>query len=637
MPTLKHFLLFILFWTGAASRLFAQYSISTVAGNGFSGWTGSGGPATAAGMNYAMFVFYDHQAGNLFFTTQEGVRMVNSAGIMVDVAGSSINGYTGDGGPATAARLSEPHGIVKDSAGNLFIADNQNYVIRKIDLAGVITTYAGTHTLGYSGDGGPASAASLSGIDNLAFDKYGSLYLGVLGSNRISKIDAAGILTTVAGTGVSGFSGDGGPATAAKLFGPSSVAFDTSGNMYISDLTNARIRKVNAAGIITTIAGTGITGYNGDNRPATSANINPTGIAVDNSGNIFFADEIANRIRKIDPAGIITTIAGNGTAGFLDDSCTATAAELNRPGGIFLDTATGVIYIADKNNNRVRKLTPDYIPRFVGGDSQFLLICRDTLADSLNGMLTIKDTDTGQAETWTVVKPPLHGAFAGSYSAVSNGGVIVPTGLYYKPATGYYGTDTFRVAITDCSFGSDTTIVYVYIDTARPHDPGVITGKDTICIGDSTAFAIAGGPGPYYTVWSVSNSAATLSGGMAHGISAGADTITYTLMNGCGRDTSTMHIVHVVACRNSASTPGVHDNEGMRIWPNPNDGSFTVSLTSALNEAMQITVTDITGRTLRHLTAETNKNKEIHFEKSGLYFITVTTSSGKWCGKVVAQ
>ena len=273
----------------------------TIAGNGSPGWTGTGGPATAVAINRPYNVFFEHSTGNIYFTPAEGARMVNASGIIVDVAGSGVNGYTGDGGPATAALLREPRGITRDAAGNIFIADNQNYVIRKINSAGIITTFAGTNTLGYSGEGGPASAASLAGIASIRFEQ-GNLYLAVAGYNRICKIDAAGIVTTVAGTGAAGFSGDGGPATAANFNLPFRITFDNWGDMYISDNGNGCIRMIDTTGIVTLKAGNGVNGYGGDGGPAIAGQIwEPNGLAFDKHGNYLIADWGNSRIRKVTP------------------------------------------------------------------------------------------------------------------------------------------------------------------------------------------------------------------------------------------------------------------------------------------------------------------------------------------------
>lgn len=297
----------------------------------------------------------------LFCTAQNG--------ILTTVAGTGSPGFSGDGGPATAAAMSAPYGVVSDGIGNLYFFDGSNHRIRKVNAAGIITTVAGGGAS--AADGIPATAASLTGSANraMAVDRHGNLYFGY--GWRIRKLTVAtGILTTVAGAGY-GFSGDGGPATAAQLnVNLEGVCFDAAGNMYIGDAQNERVRKVDAAGIITTIAGTGVTGFGGDGGPATAATLSsPGGVCADEMGNIFIADRLNNRIRKIDPYGIITTYAGSGVYGFSGDGGPATAAFLGDPYGLCMDSH-GNLYIADAYNWRIRKVNAaGIISTFAGGGS----------------------------------------------------------------------------------------------------------------------------------------------------------------------------------------------------------------------------------------------------------------------------
>ena len=233
-----------------------------------------------------------------------------------------------DNGPAVNARLWDPQGVAVDGAGNLFIADSLNDRIRKVDASGTITTVAGTGELGFSGDGGPATSARLSRPNDVAVDGAGNLFIADSGNNRIRKVDATGTISTVAGTGRTG-GGDGGPAVQAQLHGPSGVAVDGAGNVFIADRYNYRIRKVDSAGVITTVAGTGVRGSSGDGGPATSARLSGAeGVAVDGAGNVYIADEGNDRIRKVDSAGVITTVAGTGEY----EASAATAARRLRPG-----------------------------------------------------------------------------------------------------------------------------------------------------------------------------------------------------------------------------------------------------------------------------------------------------------------
>jgi prepilin-type N-terminal cleavage/methylation domain-containing protein len=314
--------------------------ITTFVGNGTGGYSGDGGPATSANLFYPYGVAVD-SSGNLYIADyyNNRIRMVTaSTGIITTVAGNGTEGYSGDGGPATSAELNNPTKSAVDSSGNLYIADYGNQRVRMVTAStGIITTVAGNGTAGYSGDGGAATSAELWGPYGVAVDSSGNLYIVEIWNFRIRKVTAStGIITTVAGNGTSGYSGDNGAATSAELWTPYGVAVDSSGNLYIADYGNNRIRKVTAStGIITTIAGNGTAGYSGDGGPATSAKLHsPTGSAVDSSGNLYISEYGNNRIRKVTASGTICTVAGNGTSGYSGDNGAATSAELHTPSDI---------------------------------------------------------------------------------------------------------------------------------------------------------------------------------------------------------------------------------------------------------------------------------------------------------------
>ena len=299
-------------------------------------------------------------AGNLYIadTGNHRIHKVDSAGVISTVAGSGTAGFSGDSSAATAAQLNTPADVAPDGAGNLYITDRGNERIRKVDSAGVISTVAGSGTAGFSGDGGAATAAQLNEPYGVAVDSSGNLYIAEWNNNRIRKVNSAGVISTVAGTGTAGFSGDGGAATAAQLSNPQDVALDAAGNLYIADVNNNRIRKVNSAGVISTVAGTGTAGFSGDGGAATSAQLHwPRGVALDGAGNLYIVDNNNHRIRKVDSSGSISTVAGTGTAGYSGDGGAATAAQLSNPRGVALDGA-GNLYIADTSNNRIRKVGP---------------------------------------------------------------------------------------------------------------------------------------------------------------------------------------------------------------------------------------------------------------------------------------
>jgi sugar lactone lactonase YvrE len=276
--------------------------ISTVAGGAYQGYSGDGGPATSAELYHPEDVAVD-TSGNLFIadTTNERVRKVTPAGVISTVAGNGSGGFGGDGGPATLASLNWPAGVAVDAAGNLFIADCSNNRVRKVTAStGVISTVAGNGIGGFYGDGGPATSAWLNEPTGVAVDTSGNLFIADADNNRVRKVTPAGVISTVAGNGSGGFGGDGGPATSAEIYAVQDIVVDTAGNLFIADWGNNRIRKVTPSGVISTVAGNGIQGYTGDGGPATSAELtDPISIEVDAAGNLFVVDTDNARIRKV--------------------------------------------------------------------------------------------------------------------------------------------------------------------------------------------------------------------------------------------------------------------------------------------------------------------------------------------------
>ena len=400
-------------------------TLTRVAGTARAGNTGDGGTAVTAQLNFPMGIAVD-AAGNLFVADRDAsvVRKIAVNGTITTVAGSGTPGFTGDGGAAASAQINGPFAVAVDSAGNLYIADTGNEVVRKVSPDGTISTVAGTGTRGYLGDGGAARDAWLNGPEGVTVDAAGTLYIADTYNGRIRRVGTDGIISTVAGVGSTGFySGDGGPAKSAALSLPTDVAVDRAGNLYIADFGNTRVRvvtdgvintvagnpkgipivdgqaavnvrlegptgvtvdgggaiyfveagigsgtglavgdykvwKVSAAGVLTTLAGNGIPSYSGDGGAATAAQLNsPTGVAVGPSGVIYIADTLNQRVRAVAPGGILSTLAGNGVPGFNGDIQLPRTAQLNRPLGVAAD-ALGNWFVADTVNSRVRQAQP---------------------------------------------------------------------------------------------------------------------------------------------------------------------------------------------------------------------------------------------------------------------------------------
>ncbi len=374
--------------------------ITTIAGNGAVGASGDGGPATAAMLNWPTGVSVDG-AGNLYIadTSNNRIRKIASNGVITTVAGNGQFGYSGDGGLATSASLESPQGAAVDSSGNMYIVEGTD--IRKVGPDRTISTFAGQTASYYSsgnlatslriGDAFDVAAApdgsfyvaaawgtfkvSAAGIlspvagatgEFLALDSSGALYIADDYNSRVLKVTSDGTVSTIAGNGSPGYSGDGGPATAAQLNLPQGVAVDGSGNVYIADSLNYRVRMVTPQGIISTVAGTGQPGFSGDDGQAASAQLSaPSGLAVDSAGNLYIVDSTVfgqtwpvftnQRIRKVDTTGIITTVAGDGVSSYGGDGGPATSAALCFPQGVTVDAA-GDLFILDSGNNVVRKV-----------------------------------------------------------------------------------------------------------------------------------------------------------------------------------------------------------------------------------------------------------------------------------------
>jgi sugar lactone lactonase YvrE len=339
-------------------------SIRTVAGVGVAGLSGDGGPATAAEIRHPRGIAIAYDGGFVFAEPFNAtVRRVYPNGTITTIAGTGTPGFSGDGGPATAAELRLVHGVAFTPGGGLLLADTQNNRIRFVTTDGTITTVAGVGTGGYSGDGGPALAAEINQPRGLAALQDGGFLIADTDNQRIRRVLPDGTITTVAGSGVRGFSGDGGPAVAAALSNPFGVSPVADGGFLIADNGNLRIRRVAPDGTITTVAGTGVAGFSGDGGPAALAQLHsPHAVVALPDGGFLIADTNNNRVRRVWPDGRIETVAGTGSPGFSGDDGQAVQAELDLPKALAVLPDGQGFLVCDSQNNRVRLVSLDLQP-----------------------------------------------------------------------------------------------------------------------------------------------------------------------------------------------------------------------------------------------------------------------------------
>ncbi len=441
-------------------RLDAQTGMLTLAaGNGTSGYSGDNGPAVSAQLRGTYGLAVD-TAGNLYIAsnTDHVVRKV-SGGLITTIAGTGAAGFSGDNGAAANAQLNAPVGIAIDSSGSLYIADYGNNRIRQIK-AGVITTVAGIGSAGFSGDNGPALSAQLNAPHGVAVDGNGNIYFADSGNHRIRKL-SAGIIGTVAGNGVPGFSGDTGPATAAQVDTPCGIAIDAAGNIVIADYYNHRVRRV-SNGVITTVGGNGVQGFAGDDGPAAAAQMNdPFVLTVDAAGNIFIADYGNNRIRRIS-SGSIVTVAGNGTAGVSGDGGPAIGAQLNTPAGIALGLP-GNLYFADSGSNRVRGISNAVINTLAGAGTASLLSQQAGVAIDALGSLYVADTGNHTVRrisegSITAIAGTGVAGFSGDSGPAVNARLNHPSGIAIDASGSVYIADSVNHRIRKVTGSTITTV-----------------------------------------------------------------------------------------------------------------------------------------------------------------------------------
>jgi hypothetical protein len=432
-------------------------NINTVAGNGSTTvpTLANGVPPQSVVLNYPWAVMED-PSGNIFVSDQYNFmvrELVQSSGLVDFFAGNGTQGYGGDGGPATSAELNQPTGLARDSFGNVYIADDYNCDVREVSPSGIISTFAGMPTVGcgYSGDGGPAASALLYYPQGLFVDSQNNVYIADTENCVVRKV-TGGIITTFAGDGACGFLGDGGPATAAELYLPLGMAEDGAGNLYIADYYNHRIREVSAAtGVINTVAGDGTAGFSGDGAATDNSLYYPTDVKADVNGNLFIADTNNNRLRWVSPTGMMTTFAGTGTLGYSGDGGPATSADLAYPSGIFED-ASGNFLVSDDYNWRVRSVTA-----FAGlGTSASSLTFGLTAVGSTSPPLALTLSGVGPLTIGAIL---VSGPFIESDNCGSSlpNGQTCTVYAYFKP-TGS-GTQTGSLTVESNGYFSNATAV----------------------------------------------------------------------------------------------------------------------------------------------------------------------------------
>jgi len=583
----------------------------------------NGVPATSVMLSEPYGVAAD-AAGNVYFTSsaQGYILKVDASGTLTIVAGTGMTGYSGDGGAATNAQLSFPSGLKLDAAGNIYIADQENGVVRKINTSGIITTIAGNHSLpmGFSGDGGAATNAQLFYPTDVAIDGAGNVYIADLENFCVRMVNTAGMISTVAGTpSSSSYSGDGGPATNAHLGYITGIACDGGGTLYIADQGNSRIRQVNNSGIITTIAGTALSGYNGDGEAATNAELfNPSSVCLDNQGNCLVADFENFRVRKF--LGVSVIGPANMCVGSSDTfkclipgtfSWTSSApsiATINSTTGVVSAVSPGVdTIICNTGSNTFKRIITISAPGkgMISGNNRFCIGTADSLSETMPG-----------------------GAWSSTYhyAAVSSAGVLFGVAV---------GLDIISYNIINAC-GTYTAEFVVNVEDKPFAAP--IKGSQLICPGHSVQLSDSIGGGSWFTITSGADSVSA--SGRVYGLTPGTGIIYYRLSNGCGSDTTAPFpvIVDTSYCHFTAVATIDEISSGLSLFPNPNNGHFFIKVSSADKDDLQIVITNLVGEKVFETETETNRHVEIMQNlKSGVYFITAASKNGRWTEKLVVE
>lgn len=394
------------------------------------------------------------------------IRKIGKDGIVSTIAGTGEPGYTGDGGPASNALLQFPGCLFYDRRGNLLFSDFQ--VIRKIDANGIISTFAGSGEIGLAGDGGPARSAWFKNPYGITEDKFGNIYIADSYNDRIRRVDTNGIITTYAGS-YPGYSGDGGLAADATFYGPSDLSFDNVGNMYIADTRNHVIRRIDTTGIVTTIAGAvsgagtiggAGGGWSGDGLPATIARLNyPVCVRADDSGQLYICDALNNRIRMVDASGVMHTIAGSGEKGNCREGTHVRYGKFDMPSAILIAPDRTILF-SDRNNHMVRALERETAPVFTQNGPIVGELCSDSDRYLLQAELAAYDPDLLQELTWNILDRPSHGEVVGNAAGFVANNIPVHIDLSYLPERTFAGRDSFSIQLSD-GYKADTIVVKI--------------------------------------------------------------------------------------------------------------------------------------------------------------------------------
>ncbi len=608
------------------------------------GFTGDNGPAISAELDNPTGVSVDN-SGNIYFADQDNdrVRMINTSGIITTVAGNGSWDYNGENVSATSVGLYNPTDVAVDNAGNLYIAEKNKYRIRKVDINGNITTIAGTGYSGYTGDGGAATNAKLRYPTGVAVDNSGNVYIADNYNHCIRMVNPSGIISTIAGTGSSGSAGDNGPAVNAELDSPNDVTVDNSGNIYIADTDNNKIRMINSSGIITTFAGTGgvFGGYSGDGGLAINAELNgPMSIAIDNLGNIYIADEENHRIRKVDASGIITTFAGN-SYGYSGDGGLATLAELDNPKGVAVDN-TGNIYIADSENHRIRKVDAEVIQ--ISGTP--------TISDigTHDVVITVNDGFVTAEQVFTIIVSGTNNVSA----AVSGGGTacegesvdvfinlsgVAPWTVIYSDGS---NSNTITTSDNPYVIAATSSGSYTITSVSDAYQTGVANGSAIVTVNSLPEIPVVTQVGEVLSSSATTGNQWYLSGDIISGATAQSYTPNETgnysveVANefGCSQISDNYYF-------NFVGIGDVDNTYVISIYPNPNNGLFNITIDGIVNDDIQISLLDARGRLLLDKTIENAKtlNEVIDLREypKGIFILKLLTNDKVISKKVIYQ